>query len=197
MAAVIGFAGFSGSGKTTLATQVVGILRGRGVRVAVVKHDGHGHYKEAEGSDSAQYIVAGAQQVVVVSPGAVVTYEARVGMTLDEQLGRMVDCDVVLVEGFKGGTHAKIAVFRDAEQAEVLERLANVVAIVAPPKAAAEALGGTVEAGVKATVEEAVKDAAVVPIFAPDDVKGVADFVFRFAGLEATESERKARFYGD
>jgi molybdopterin-guanine dinucleotide biosynthesis protein B len=176
MAAVIGFAGFSGSGKTTLSTQVVGLLRGRGVRVAVIKHDGHGHYKEAEGSDSAQYISAGAQQVVVVSPGAVVTYEARAGVTLDEQLQRMEDFDVVLVEGFKGGAHAKIAVFRDAEQAEVLERLVNVAAVVAPAEVAAvavEALGGAMEAN---------SAAADVPVFDPDDVPGVADFVMQFAG---------------
>jgi molybdopterin-guanine dinucleotide biosynthesis protein B len=183
MAAVIGFAGFSGSGKTTLATQVVGLLRGRGARVAVIKHDGHGHYKEAEGSDSALYISAGAAQVVVVSPDAVVTYEARSGVTLDEQLQRMGDFDVMLVEGFKGERHAKIAVFRNGEQAEVLNRLANVVAVVAPPEVAAEALGRAVEAGAGAMADEAVGDDAVVPVFAPDDVEGVADFVVGFAGL--------------
>jgi molybdopterin-guanine dinucleotide biosynthesis protein B len=153
---------------------VVGLLRGRGVRVAVIKHDGHGHYKEAEGSDSAQYISAGAHQVVVVSPGAVVTYEARAGMTLDEQLRRMEDFDVVLVEGFKGGAHAKIAVFRDAEQAGVLERLVNVAAVVAPAVVAAEAL--SVAMGVTSA-------AADVSVFDPDDVPGVTDFVMRFAGL--------------
>jgi molybdopterin-guanine dinucleotide biosynthesis protein B len=181
MAAVIGFAGFSGSGKTTLATQVVGLLRKRGIRVAVIKHDGHGHYKEAEGSDSAQYISAGAQQVVVVSPGAVVTYEARVGVTLEKQLQRMEDCDVVLVEGFKGGAHPKIAVFRDAGQSEVLERLVNVAAVVAPAEVAAEALSQAAERGAEPDVGEAI--AADVPIFDPDDVDGVADFVMRFAEL--------------
>jgi hypothetical protein len=52
----------------------------------------------------------------------------------------------------------------------------NVAAVVAPAEVAAvavEALGGAMEAN---------SAAADVPVFDPDDVPGVADFVMQFAG---------------
>ena len=38
---VIAFAAYSGTGKTTLIEKLVRELKHRGVRLAVIKHDGH------------------------------------------------------------------------------------------------------------------------------------------------------------
>ena len=42
---VVAFAGYSGSGKTTVIAALIPHLRRRGLRVAVVKHDGHSFLK--------------------------------------------------------------------------------------------------------------------------------------------------------
>ena len=38
---MIGFAAWSGTGKTTLIEKLIVYFKGRGLRVAVIKHDGH------------------------------------------------------------------------------------------------------------------------------------------------------------
>ena len=38
---VIAFAAYSGTGKTTLIEKLVAALKGKGLRLAVIKHDGH------------------------------------------------------------------------------------------------------------------------------------------------------------
>lgn len=118
---VIGFAGYSGSGKTTLAAQVVERAGRHGLQVAVVKHDGHGHYREAEGTDSARYVEAGAQTVIVAGPGYTYKYEkAEPGAGLSEVLAGLSGYDLVVVEGFKKEPIPKLVLLRTEEQ--VLDR---------------------------------------------------------------------------
>jgi len=57
---VIGLAGWSGAGKTTLITQVVPLLKRRGVRVATVKHAHHAADIDHPGTDSFRHRAAGA-----------------------------------------------------------------------------------------------------------------------------------------
>lgn len=124
---IIGFAGYSGSGKTTLATEVVARLERKGLRVAVAKHDGHGHYKEAEGTDSGAYRAAGAASVTVITAGGLVIYYRKSAPTLEDWVKRMEaedePYDVLVVEGFKGIDHPKIAVARLEEDLAVLDEL--------------------------------------------------------------------------
>jgi molybdopterin-guanine dinucleotide biosynthesis protein B len=137
MTEVIGFAGFSGSGKTTLIARLVERLAVKGLRTAVIKHDAHGHYKEAAGTDSALYKEAGAAATVVVSPEAYVAFR-REAVNLEaviRQLDLEDSYDLILVEGFKNESHPKIAVFRNAEQAEILRILPTAPVAAAAPQA--------------------------------------------------------------
>ena len=102
---VVGFAGYSGSGKTTLLEQLIVALRGRGLRVSVVKHAHHGFDIDHPGKDSYRHREAGAFEVVVASSrrlALVREYEAErepsVAMLVAELRH---DVDWVLVEGFK------------------------------------------------------------------------------------------------
>ena len=52
MAHCIGFAGYSGQRKNNLVAKLIVEMKRRGYRIAVMKHDAHGHYKEAAGTDS-------------------------------------------------------------------------------------------------------------------------------------------------
>ncbi|MEF3302614.1 molybdopterin-guanine dinucleotide biosynthesis protein B [Paenibacillus sp. GYB003] len=127
---IIGFAGYSDSGKTTLAVHAVRSLRRSGWKVAVIKHDGHDHYREPEGTDSGRYAEAGADAVVVVSRGRTVKIErTEPDAGLAEAASGLTGYDLIVVEGFKAEPHPKIVVFRDERQAEALERAGpNVVA---------------------------------------------------------------------
>ncbi|WP_238590729.1 molybdopterin-guanine dinucleotide biosynthesis protein B [Paenibacillus beijingensis] len=154
----IGFAGFSNSGKTTLITRLAAWYEGRGIRVAVIKHDAHGHYKELPGTDSSKFIASGASSVVVVSPEETRIYE-RQSIGLQERLKRMEgQYDLVLIEGFKTDSHDKIAVFRSPEQA-------GVVSLLSPPAIA------------WAAEDPAHAGSAKVPIYSINDIEGIACFI--------------------
>ncbi|MDU0204117.1 MULTISPECIES: molybdopterin-guanine dinucleotide biosynthesis protein B [Paenibacillus] len=123
MAHCIGFAGYSGSGKTTLIAKLVIEMKRRGKRVAVLKHDAHGHYKEASGTDSTIFVQSGAEAVVTISTDSIHVYEKKSEPDLQEQINAYAHMDYVFVEGFKREKHPKIAVFRTIEQSEIIQAL--------------------------------------------------------------------------
>lgn len=112
---VIGFAGWSGSGKTTLVEQVIGVLSARGLAVSLVKHAHHSFDIDHAGKDSWRHRRAGCREVMVSSGQRwSLTHELRGApeATLDELLGHLGPCDLVLVEGFKRAPIPKIEVHR-------------------------------------------------------------------------------------
>ncbi|WP_248924911.1 molybdopterin-guanine dinucleotide biosynthesis protein B [Paenibacillus hamazuiensis] len=155
MTIVIGFAGFSGSGKTTLIAKLIPLIQARGKSVAVIKHDGHGHYKEAEGTDTSRYIEAGAAGVMALSPNGYVKMERR-RVILPDAIQGMSHYDVVMVEGFKTERHPKVAVIRLPEHAAILEHLPEL------PEAIVSAVP--------------IMDPGV-PVFHLDDAAGIAEWI--------------------
>lgn len=156
---VIGFAGYSNSGKTTLIRRLTEYYEAGGVKVAVIKHDGHGHYKEVPDTDSSQFIESGATASIVISPDAVRTYERRelsLSDVIENLLGKI---HIIMVEGFKREPHAKIAVFRTEEQAEIVRSLTE------PPIAWV-----TADLRLASNVPD-------VPVFHPDDIESIARFI--------------------
>lgn len=109
----IGFAAWSGTGKTTVIEGLVRALTARGIRVAVIKHDGHGFEIDWEGKDSRRFTLAGARTVLLTSPERTAVMTER-GMDLAEALGRIRDVDLILVEGFKGADIPRIGLSRKA-----------------------------------------------------------------------------------
>jgi molybdopterin-guanine dinucleotide biosynthesis protein B len=114
---VIGFCGYSGSGKTTLIEQLIARLRLAGERVSVVKHAHHDFDIDHEGKDSWRHRQAGAFEVVIASNrrlAKIREYAAVVEPTVDQLIAELVECDWVLVEGFKHAPLPKIEVWRAA-----------------------------------------------------------------------------------
>ncbi|NHN31238.1 molybdopterin-guanine dinucleotide biosynthesis protein B [Paenibacillus agricola] len=160
MTVVIGFTGYSNSGKTRLISRLVHYFALNHISCAVVKHDAHGHYREATGSDSAQFIEAGAAATVVVSPNAYVTYK-KVPTDLDSLLPKLQaeGYDLIMVEGFKQGNHDKIALFRNEEQSQIISNLPHLpIAVVAPEPLREYSIKG-------------------VPFFDPDDLEALANWI--------------------
>lgn len=116
---VIGFAAFSGTGKTTLLTKVLPILRERGLRVGMLKHAHHAMDIDHPGKDSYELRKAGAEQMLVVSRSQVAwVHELRYGREepdLQEALNLLdpETLDLILVEGFKRESFAKIELHRE------------------------------------------------------------------------------------
>jgi molybdopterin-guanine dinucleotide biosynthesis protein B len=114
---VIGFCGYSGSGKTTLVEQLIARLRRAGLRVSVVKHAHHAFDIDHEGKDSWRHRQAGAFEVVIASNRRLAKmreYPSPEEPSVGQLVAELVDCDWVLVEGFKHAPLAKIEVWRAA-----------------------------------------------------------------------------------
>lgn len=112
---LIGLAGWSGAGKTTLLAKLIPELIGRGLSVSTLKHAHHAFDIDQPGKDSWTHREAGATEVLIASGRRFALMHELRGApepTLAELLGRLAPVDLVLVEGFKRGSHPKIEVFR-------------------------------------------------------------------------------------
>lgn len=114
---VIGFAAYSGTGKTTLLKEIIPLLRGKGVRVGVIKHAHHSFEIDKPGKDSYELRMAGASQMLIASKqreALVVEKESESEAQLDQLLEKLDQnsLDMILVEGFKDEAFAKIELYR-------------------------------------------------------------------------------------
>ena len=109
----------SNSGKTTLIEKVVRILKGRGLRVAVIKHTTAGFDLDKPGKDSWRFQQAGADTVILSGPGRIALMQKiEHEPTLDELARLAGDVEIVITEGFKKNAMNKIEVFRQGISGE-------------------------------------------------------------------------------
>ena len=108
---IMAFAGYSGSGKTTLLEKLIREIKSRGVRLAVIKHDGHQFEIDHEGKDSWRFTHAGADITVVTSADKTACV-ALGECPLSNLLSGIHDVDLVLIEGFKNEKLPQIGVAR-------------------------------------------------------------------------------------
>jgi molybdopterin-guanine dinucleotide biosynthesis protein B len=106
---VLAISGFKNSGKTTLIERVLPLLAERGLRVAVIKRDGHRFEADVSDTDTRRFLRAGA------SGTAVFDYEKYMlvkNETVSEHflLTAFADADLILLEGFKTSSWRKIEV---------------------------------------------------------------------------------------
>jgi molybdopterin-guanine dinucleotide biosynthesis protein B len=162
---VIGVAGFKNAGKTTLVEKLVAALTARGHRISTVKHAHHSFDIDHEGRDSFRHRKAGASEVAVVSASRwAIIHEARgdAEPSLEDVLAKLAPCDLVIVEGYKRGSHDKIEVRNvTLDHPKLAGEDPTVVAIAANGEVAD----------------------SPVPVFDRDDVTALADFIERHMGL--------------
>lgn len=162
---IIGVAGFKNSGKTTLVEKLVRHLTGLGYRVSTVKHAHHSFDIDHEGRDSFRHRKAGATEVAVISRDRTAIIHELRGQEpppLDAVLARLQPCDLVIVEGYKRDSHAKIEV-RNLS----LDHLP---------------LAGDDPTVVAIAANGPVSDAPV-PVFDRDDVAALGRFIIRHMSL--------------
>ena len=157
---VFGITGWKNSGKTTLLTRLVAEFARRGLSVSTVKHAHHACDIDKPATDSWRHREAGAREVMIVSGHRwALMHELREENEppLEAALARLSPCDLVLVEGYKRESHPKIEVRREATGRN-------------EPLAASDP-------SVLALAADFPADAGGRPLFALDDVAGIADFI--------------------
>lgn len=126
---IITFAAWSGTGKTTYLEKLLPCLKGRGVRVGVLKHDGHGFEMDTPSTDTDRLARSGADAVAICSPGGF-AYLERKPVELQEALSHFAGMDLVVTEGYKNGPFPKIALYRKASGKPLAVPAENCLAIV-------------------------------------------------------------------
>ena len=112
----LGVVGYSGSGKTTLLCALIPLLRGYGLKVAVVKSTHHDVDWDTPGKDSYRLREAGADAVLLQGPNRwFMTRPAPTVVSLETiRAGLQPPPDLLLLEGGKALALAKIEVHRPA-----------------------------------------------------------------------------------
>jgi len=117
---ILGFSAYSGTGKTTLLRQVIPALKGRGLRVSVIKHAHHDFDLDFPGKDSYELRKAGADQTVICTMTRMAMVTEFNEPAEEPDLQQIVDsldssrADIVLVEGYKDIRFPKIELHRAA-----------------------------------------------------------------------------------
>ncbi len=161
---VWGVTGWKNTGKTTLTERLVAELTAQGLHVSTIKHAHHATEIDHPGRDSYRHREAGAGQVLVASPvrwALMTELRGAEEPPLGDLLARLDPCDLILIEGYKTAPHPKIETHRQAAGRDLLAPGNPTIRAVASDGAPQTAL----------------------PLFALDDVPGIAAFIRREVGL--------------
>ncbi|MGG0255799.1 molybdopterin-guanine dinucleotide biosynthesis protein B [Bacillus toyonensis] len=129
---IIQIVGYQNSGKTTLVEKVVHALAESEMKVATIKHHGHGGFPEVAQKDSERHRKAGAVVSSVEGAGLLSLSSLREEWSLQEtiRLYEFFEVDTILIEGYKKENYPKIVLLRSAEDVELVHKVENVVAVI-------------------------------------------------------------------
>jgi len=161
---LFGVVGYKNAGKTGLMERLVAEITKRGLRVSTLKHAHHSFDIDQQGKDSYRHRDAGAHQVLLASGTRWALMTELRGddePPLAELLTRLDPVDLVLVEGYKRDTHAKIEAFRAEPGNPLIAKDDPTICAVA--------------SDTKLTLDR--------PVFDLNDTKAIADFILSEVGL--------------
>ncbi|MBU9709936.1 molybdopterin-guanine dinucleotide biosynthesis protein B [Paenibacillus polymyxa] len=121
--------GFKNTGKTTFLGGLIRYVQQSGLRVAVIKHDGHEFEMDHEGTDTYKHRQAGAEGVAIVSAGRTAILEEQ-SRPVTGLIRHFQAYDCVLLEGFKQEKYPKLVMVREQSDARLVQELTNVQGVV-------------------------------------------------------------------
>lgn len=128
---IITFAARSGTGKTSFLEQVIPILKQRGIRLALIKHDAHRFEMDKPGKDTWRFTQAGADIVCIANQEKFAMLEqTQGGLSLREVVERLPQADLILTEGYKKNPVPKIEVHRAELGRPLLSSPEELIAVV-------------------------------------------------------------------
>ena len=124
----------SGTGKTTLLTNIIPLLKAKGVNVGCIKHTHHSLTLDTKGKDSFKLKEAGVNQVLVgdSQEWALFGTSAKKNNTLENMLSYFdhEELDLILVEGYKDAELQNIVLHRSEMPRDISELIdKNTIAI--------------------------------------------------------------------
>ena len=155
MPQMISIVGRSQSGKTTLIEKLIPVLKHRGYKIGTIKHSHHVFDFDKTGKDSWRHKDAGAETVIIASPGKIAMVKNDYQGSLDSLQKFFDEMDLVITEGYKKEDKPKIEVVREARHADTLLKAdKHLVAVVSDVDLKLE-----------------------VPVFDLEDIDRLADFI--------------------
>ena len=159
---IVAISGIKNSGKTTLICRLLEIFKEKGLRVAVLKHDGHDFEPDVPGTDTYRQLQAGAYGTVVFSKGKYMLVKQQPQITEKELMEFFPEADLILLEGFKYSNYPKIEIVRKGNSAESVCNPKRLMAIAT---------------NLDAEEREALSIPEDVPLFELDNAKSIAEFI--------------------
>ena len=159
---IVAISGIKNSGKTTLICRLLEIFKEKGLRVAVLKHDGHDFEPDVPGTDTYRQLQAGAYGTVVFSKGKYMLVKQQPQITEKELLEFFPEADLILLEGFKYSNYPKIEIVRKGNSAESVCNPERLMAIAT---------------NLDAEEREVLFIPEDIPLFELDNAKSIAEFI--------------------
>jgi len=122
--------GWSKSGKTALMEEHIKGFKGRGLRVAALKHHGHPGDVFPEGKDTTRFLKAGADLAVLFGQGGLELSRPLLDPDPQGLLPYLWGYDLVLVEGLKGSNYPKVEVYNGSPEGLLYQKVKGVLALV-------------------------------------------------------------------
>ncbi|KFM99848.1 molybdopterin-guanine dinucleotide biosynthesis protein B [Bacillus clarus] len=131
-ASILQVVGYQNSGKTTFVEKMVRVLTGEGMKVATIKHHGHGGIPEVPQKDSERHRKAGAVVSGVEGAGLLALSSLRDKWSVQEivRLYEFFEVDMIVIEGYKKEKYPKVVLLRSMEDVALLHKVENVVAVI-------------------------------------------------------------------
>ena len=108
---VVAVSGVKNSGKTVLITQMLPHLNAAGLKVAVIKHDGHSFTADSPGTDTDKHLKAGACGTAIFDSEKFKLVR-QVAVEEGDLFDLFPDADLILLEGFKYSAWPKLELVR-------------------------------------------------------------------------------------
>ncbi len=159
---IVAISGIKNSGKTTLICRLLEIFKEKGLRVAVLKHDGHDFEPDVPGTDTYRQLQAGAYGTAVFSKGKYMLVKQQPQISEKELMEFFPEADLILLEGFKYSTYPKIEIVRKGNSAESVSNPERLMAIAT---------------NLDAEEREALSVQENVTFFDLDNAKSIAEFI--------------------
>jgi molybdopterin-guanine dinucleotide biosynthesis protein B len=156
MRLIISIVGKSHAGKTTLLESLIGEMKRRGYKVAIVKHSHHADDLDKADKDTWRFTKAGSELSAINSLDHLAIYKHIDHYFDPQEISDFIlwDYDLILTEGFKGSDYPKIEVHRAEQGKDLMTDPAQLLAVV---------------------TDEPLD--VKVPQYSRDDIHGIADLI--------------------
>lgn len=159
---IFAISGVKNSGKTTLICRLLEIFKDKGLKVAVLKHDGHDFVPDVPGTDTYCQLQSGAYGTAVFSAGKYMLVKQQPQISEKELAEFFSEADLILLEGFKYSTYPKIEIIRKGNSAESVCNPKKLMAIAT---------------NLDAEERDALSVLENIPFFELDNAECIAEFI--------------------